>query len=64
MYRTYVEGAIPQRPFPKAENVALGIEEFAAKPGLKNKKSGDLMDESIMRDLENGGLFQGLYRKP
>ena len=64
MYRTYVEGAIPQRPFPKAENVALGIEEFAAKSGLKNKKPGDLMDESIMRELENGGLFQGLYRKP
>jgi hypothetical protein len=64
MYRTYVEGAIPQRPFPKAEKAALGIEEFAAKPGLKNKKSGDLMDESIMRELENGGLFQGLYRKP
>src|SRR4029434_8413768 len=63
MYRAYVEGAIPQRPFPKAENVALGIEEFAAKPGLKNKKPGDLMDESIMRELENGGLFQGLYRK-
>jgi ABC-type nitrate/sulfonate/bicarbonate transport system substrate-binding protein len=64
MYRTYVEGAIPQRPFPKAENVALGIEEFAAKPGLKNKKAGDLVDESLMRELENEGLFQRLYRKP
>ena len=64
MYRTYVEGAIPQRPFPKAENVALGIEEFAAKPGLKNKKTTDIVDESIMRELENEGLFQGLYRKP
>ena len=64
MYRTYVEGAIPQRPFPKAENVALGIEEFAAKPGLKNKKTGDLLNESIMRELEREGLFQRLYRKP
>src|SRR5882724_11336478 len=64
MYRTYVEGAIPQRPFPKAENVALGIEEFAAKPGFKNKKTGDLVDGSIMRGLENEGLFQRLYRKP
>ena len=58
MYRTYVEGAIPQRPFPKAENVALGIEEFAAKPGLKNKKAEDLVDGSIMRELESEGLFQ------
>jgi NitT/TauT family transport system substrate-binding protein len=64
MYRTYVEGAIPQRPFPKAGNVALGIEEFAAKPGLKNKKAGDLMDESLMRELESERLFQRLYRKP
>src|SRR6266498_97537 len=64
MYRTYVEGAIPQRPFPRAENVALGIEEFAAKPGLKNKKAGDLVDESLMRELESKGLFQSLYRKP
>src|SRR6266850_5135802 len=64
MYRTYVEGAIPQRPFPKVENVALGIEEFAAKPGLKNKKTGDLVDGSIMRGLESEGLFQRLYRKP
>jgi NitT/TauT family transport system substrate-binding protein len=64
MYRTYVEGAIPQRPFPKAENVALGIEEFTAKPGLKNKKPGDLVDESLVRELESERLFQSLYREP
>jgi len=64
MYRTYVEGAIPQRPFPKAENVALGIEEFAGKPGLKNKKTAEIIDESVMREIESGGLFQRLYRKP
>ena len=64
MYLTYVKGAIPQHPFPKAENVALGIEEFAAKPGLKNKKPEDLMDRSIMSELESEGLFSRLYRKP
>jgi ABC-type nitrate/sulfonate/bicarbonate transport system substrate-binding protein len=64
MYRTYVEGAIPERPFPKTENVALGIEEFAAKPGIKNKKAADLVDESIMLELEREGLFRNLYRKP
>jgi hypothetical protein len=61
MYRTYVEGAIPQRPFARVENVALGIEEFATKPGLKNKKAGDLVDGSIMTGLESEGLFQRLY---
>ena len=64
MYRTYVEGAIPERPFPKTENVALGVEEFAAKPGLKNKKVEDLVDETIMMELEKEGLFRSLYRKP
>jgi ABC-type nitrate/sulfonate/bicarbonate transport system substrate-binding protein len=64
MYRTYVEGAIPQRPFPRAENVALGMEEFATKPGLKKKKPGDLMDESLVRELESERLFQRIYREP
>jgi ABC-type nitrate/sulfonate/bicarbonate transport system substrate-binding protein len=64
MYRTYVEGAIPERPFPKTENVALGIEEFADKPGLKNKKIGELVDATIMTELEGEGLFRNLYRKP
>jgi ABC-type nitrate/sulfonate/bicarbonate transport system substrate-binding protein len=64
MYRTYVKGAIPERPFARVENVALGIEEFASKPGLKNKKPGDLVDDSIMKELESEGLFQRLYRKP
>jgi ABC-type nitrate/sulfonate/bicarbonate transport system substrate-binding protein len=64
MYRTYVEGAIPERPFPKTENVALGVEEFATKLGLKNKKVGDLVDVTIMTELEREGLFRTLYRKP
>jgi hypothetical protein len=64
MYRTYVEGVIPERPFPKVENVALGIEEFATKPGLKNKKVGELVDATIVTELEREGLFRNLYRKP
>ena len=28
MYRTYIQGAIPERPYPRLENVALGVEEF------------------------------------
>ena len=64
MYVTYVNGAIPERPFVKAENIALGMEEFAAKPGLKNKTPGDLIDENLVRELESEGLFHRLYRKP
>lgn len=64
MYRTYVQTAIPQRPFPKIENVALGVEEFAAKPGLKGKAAKDLVDETIINELEKDGLFERLYKKP
>jgi NitT/TauT family transport system substrate-binding protein len=64
MYRTYVHGAIPERPFPKLENVALGIEEFAAKPGLKGKRAEDLTDLSLLRELEKESFFDRLTVKP
>jgi NitT/TauT family transport system substrate-binding protein len=61
MYRTYVLGAIPQKPFPKAEAVGLGLEEFGAKPGVKGKKAEDLIDASLVRELEQEGFFDRLY---
>jgi ABC-type nitrate/sulfonate/bicarbonate transport system substrate-binding protein len=64
MYRTYVLGAIPERPFPKLDNVALGIEEFRDKVGLKGKRAEDITDQSFIKDLENEGFFARLYRKP
>jgi ABC-type nitrate/sulfonate/bicarbonate transport system substrate-binding protein len=63
MYRTYVQGAIPERPFPKLENVALGIEEFSTKPGLKGKRAEDITDPSLVRELEKEGFFKHFYRK-
>ena len=56
MYRTYVRGAIPEHPYPKLENVALGIEEFAAKPGLAGKKVEDLTDSTLVREVEHEAL--------
>ncbi len=63
MYRTYVHGAIPERPFPRLENVALGIEEFAAKPGLKGKRAEDITDPGVVKELENEAFFNRLYRQ-
>ena len=59
MYRTYVHGAIPERPLPRLENVALGIEEFAYKPGLKGKRPEDLTELGLLRELEGEGFFKG-----
>jgi ABC-type nitrate/sulfonate/bicarbonate transport system substrate-binding protein len=64
MYRTYVRGAIPERPFPRVENVALGIEEFGAKPGLKGKRAEDLTDSSLIKELEQQGFFNAPARLP
>jgi NitT/TauT family transport system substrate-binding protein len=63
MYRTYVEGAIPQRPYPKVENVALGVEEFGSKPGIRGKRAADLVDSRLLKELEEERLFDRLYRK-
>jgi NitT/TauT family transport system substrate-binding protein len=57
MYRTYVQGAIPEKPFPRLENVALGIEEFGSKAGLKGKRAEDLTDLSLVKELEQQGFF-------
>src|SRR5437867_9075436 len=64
MYRTYVHGAIPERPYPKLDNVALGIEEFSAKPGLKGKRAEDITDQSVVRELEKDGFFNRPSHKP
>jgi len=61
MYRTYVQETIPRRPFPKVEPVALGLEEFGAKAGLKGRGLGDLIDASLLEELEREGLFGQLY---
>ncbi len=63
MDRAYVHGAIPERPYPKLENVALGIEEFGAKPGVKGKRAEDLTDASLVKELENQSFFTNLYRE-
>jgi ABC-type nitrate/sulfonate/bicarbonate transport system substrate-binding protein len=63
MYRTYVQHAIPEKPYPRLENIALGIEEFAAKPGLQGKSAAALTDASLVRGLEQDGFFTQLSRK-
>ena len=57
MYRTYVQHAIPEKPFPKLDNVALGIAELATKPGLKGKSAESLTDMSLVVELEREGFF-------
>ena len=48
--------------FDKIINVALGIAEFAAKPGLKGKSAQSLTDMSLARELEQAGFFAASNR--
>jgi len=61
MYRTYIQGVIPQRPYPRPEPIALGLEEFGAKPGLRGRKTADLIDATILEELEREDVFERLY---
>jgi NitT/TauT family transport system substrate-binding protein len=63
MYRTYVLGAIPERPFPKTEPIAMGLAEFGGKPGLKGKRIESLVDRSLLDELERDGFFARLYSR-
>ncbi len=63
MYRTYVLGAIPEHPYPKLENVTLGIEEFAAKPALAGKRAEDLTDSTVVKEVESEADSTGLPRQ-
>ena len=62
MYRTYVQGAIPRHPFPRLEAIALGLEEFGAKLGLKGKTVENLVDTTLLNELEKEGFFERTYR--
>lgn len=62
MYRTYVLKGIPKKPIPRPEAIVLGLEEFGGKPGLKGKKKEDLIDASLVDELEKEGWFETLAR--
>jgi hypothetical protein len=41
--------------------VALGIEEFASKPGLSGKHAENLVDQTLLKELEGESFFARLY---
>lgn len=59
--RIYVDEVIPQRPFPKIESAELAIQMSGVKSGIA-LKADDLVDRSLLQELETEGLFQRLYR--
>lgn len=60
VYRVYVGEVIPQIPYPKIESIELAIETAGAR--AKEIKAQDLIDPSLVHELEREGLFDRLYR--
>ncbi len=64
MHRNYfIAGNVPLKPYPQLESVQSDIEYLtAANPGLKTKKATEVVDTTILREIENEGFYAQLRR--
>jgi NitT/TauT family transport system substrate-binding protein len=64
MYKNYLHGSIPARPFPKEEAIQNDIEDLShTYAHLKGRKAGEFLDISLLKNLEDEGFFKKLYGK-
>jgi NitT/TauT family transport system substrate-binding protein len=64
MYKNYLHGSIPARPFPKEEAIQNDIEDLShTYAHLKGRKAGEFLDISLLKSLEDEGFFKKLYGK-
>jgi len=64
MYKNYLLGSIPARPFPKEEAIQNDIEDLSQTYAhLKGRKAGEFLDISLLKSLEDEGFFKKLYGK-
>jgi NitT/TauT family transport system substrate-binding protein len=64
MYKNYLLGTIPQKPYPRAEALQNDIEDLSyTYPQLKGRHIEEFTDLSIVKELESEGFFTKLYAK-
>lgn len=64
MYKNYLLGTIPQKPYPRAEALQNDIEDLSyTYPQLKGRRIEEFTDLSLVRELESEGFFAKLYGK-
>ena len=64
MYKNYLLGTIPMRPFPREEALQNDIEDLSyTYPFLKGKKAAEFVDLTLLKSLEDEGFFKRLYGK-
>jgi NitT/TauT family transport system substrate-binding protein len=61
-YRTYVERVIPQRPYVRPESIEFALRATSPDAVAQGTRAQDLVDLSLIRELESEGLFEQLYR--
>lgn len=61
MYKNYLLGTIPTRPFPREEALQNDIEDLSGTyPQLKGRRIEEFMDLTLIRELESEGFFTRL----
>jgi ABC-type nitrate/sulfonate/bicarbonate transport system substrate-binding protein len=64
MYKNYLLGSIPVRPFPNEEAIQNDIQDLSySLPHLRGKKAADFLDLSLLKSMEEEGFFKRLYGK-
>jgi len=64
MHRTtFIAGNVPLKPYPQLESVQSDIEYLTtANPGLKTKKATEIVDTTLLREIENEGFYTQLRK--
>jgi hypothetical protein len=64
MHKSYfIAGNVPLKPYPQMEAIQSDIEYLTlANPGLKAKKPTELVDTTLLREIENEGFYAQLRR--
>lgn len=60
-YRIYVERVIPRRPYVRPESIEIALRITSSGADAKGTQAEDLVDLSLIRELESEGLFERLY---
>jgi len=64
MYKNYLLGSIPVRPFPNEEAIQNDIEDLSQSlPHLRGRKAAEFLDLSLLKSMEEEGFFKRLQSK-
>jgi ABC-type nitrate/sulfonate/bicarbonate transport system substrate-binding protein len=64
MYKNYMLGSIPAKPYPRAEAIQNDIDDLSdSYPQLKGRKVAEFVDLALLQELEKEGFFTRVYAR-